>query len=87
MTYPGRAELTDPSVEVWLPISSRVAVTPFELNTPEHIVTDADPKYFRLINEAVYGNSTIVAAQSQALLVSLVRKDFGDVEICRNRDT
>ncbi len=71
-THLGRAHLTDPSVEVWLPISSDIAVSPspHEGRITVHNLKDGDVRY---LNEAICRSSTMIAGRSAALVKSLAR--------------
>lgn len=71
-THPGRTHLTDPSVEVWLPISSDIAVSPSPHGgqITVHNLNDGDVRY---LNEAICRSSTTIAGRSAALIKSLAR--------------
>jgi hypothetical protein len=73
LTYPGRENFNDPSVEVWFPISPDVAVTPIPEQGIEKIVQITGAHHVRAINLAISGQSTIIAGHSKALIESLAR--------------
>lgn len=67
------ARIGSPGVEVWLPISSSVAITPTSLTSSEMIVKINDPSQVRKLNLAVLGQSTLIAGKSESLIRSLAR--------------
>lgn len=71
LTYPGRSNLDDPSVEVWLPIAHDVAVMVGFSGGSERFLEMKDHSHIRYINEAMFRQSTVVAGRSRALIVSL----------------
>ena len=70
-TLPGRAHLSDPTVEIWLPIAHDVAITPAPQRGNETIAVIRDDKLIRHINTGICGQSTIIAGRSEALIKSL----------------
>ena len=72
MTSPGRTDLNDPSVEMWLPISSDIAMGAGQGGgaVDLHLLSDARP--VRQLNEAIAAQSGTVAARSPALVRSIL---------------
>ncbi len=68
----GNAHLASPTVQIWFPIASDVAVTPIFPRDSERLVIIND-KNIRSINEAIFRQSTLIAGRSQALVASLSR--------------
>ena len=62
--------LYERNTELWMPISTDVAVTPFgpAENEELHLLTDSD---VRLINEMIFRASDVVAGRSERLVRSL----------------
>jgi hypothetical protein len=73
LALPGRTDLRDRAVEVWLPIAWDVAVCPFGTAGAERVVTVETDRHVRQINEAIFRQSTMTASPSRDLLLSLVR--------------
>jgi hypothetical protein len=74
MTYPGREHLSDPSVEIWLPLAFDVVVTLASLPSARELLREMqDDAIVRHINETVFKQSTIIAGRSLKLLESLAR--------------
>lgn len=71
LTHPGRAHLADPTVEVWLPIASDIAITPALSAGTEKLVEIKEDRHIRKINEATFKQSTMIAGRSKALIQSL----------------
>ena len=71
LTYPGRSNLADPSVEVWLPLAHDVAVTPGFSRVTEKLVELNEDRHIRMINEATLKQSTAIAGRSRTLVASL----------------
>ena len=70
----GRTDLIFPEVELLLPISHDVMVTPASLAGHEKLVTLPDTKWIREKNEAIFNQSKlVVAAKSERLIKSLSR--------------
>lgn len=65
--------LSDPGVEMWFPIASDVAVSvaPWPGGV-ERLSIMSDDRHIRIINEALYKQSTIIASRSEELIGSLV---------------
>lgn len=72
-TPPGRTHLSDPAVEMWLPISSDIAVSPFGFRSEERLFDNLTHSDIRTINQSVFDQSDIVASHSKELLLSLAR--------------
>lgn len=66
--------LSHPSTELWLPIASDVAVTPYGPQRKELLVRFSDAKPIRNLNEAIWRQSTIIAGRSRELITSLVAR-------------
>ncbi len=72
LTYPHRTRLDDPSVEVWMPISHDVAITPWGTRGQERLVGITSDDVRRL-NELIFKQSSEVAGRAKALISSIVR--------------
>lgn len=70
LSSPGREHLSDPSVEIWLPIASDVAVTPALSRGQERFVEIKDEDV-RKINACIYQQSNKIAGCSERLIRSL----------------
>lgn len=71
LTLPGRAHLADPSVEVWFPIASDVAITPALSRGTEKLIQFSEAHHIRYINVSIFKQSTVIAGRSRAQIVSL----------------
>ncbi len=71
LTLPGRTHLSDPSVEVWLPIASDIAICLMPGPPWERLVECSDDRHIRHLNESTFKQSRIVAGRSRALIASL----------------
>lgn len=71
LTLPGRTHLADPSVEVWFPIASDVAVTPALPRGTEKLVQFNEAHHIRYINTSIFKQSTVIAGRSRAQIASL----------------
>jgi len=71
LTNDNRAHLSDPTVEVWLPIAHDIAITPFFTKGKEKLVS-IDDRNIRKLNEAITRQSTIIAGRSEKLIRSLI---------------
>ena len=71
LTLPGRTHISDPSVEIWLPVAADVAVTPALRSGEERLIQINDSRHVRHINEAIFGQSTVIAGRSKRLISSL----------------
>ena len=69
----GRTDLIFPEVELLLPVSHDVMVTPAFLAGHEELVILPDTEWIREKNEAIFEQSKLVAAKSQRLIKSLSR--------------
>ncbi len=70
MTLPGDTMIGSPNVELWLPLSSQVALA--RCGPPTYEYRDLnDQRWFRNINTAVAKQSTIVAGRAEALVKSV----------------
>ena len=69
--HTGRADLTDSTVEVWLPISHDVAVTPAPISPMKEKAVYIRDSDVRKINEAILKQSTMIAGRSPKLIRSL----------------
>ncbi|MBI2178809.1 MAG: hypothetical protein HYU38_10830, partial [Candidatus Tectomicrobia bacterium] len=70
LTFPGRTNLADPSVEVWLPISRDVVVGVAPFPNTEKLVAIANHD-IRALNLLISKQSTIIAGPSRELISSL----------------
>jgi hypothetical protein len=73
LNYLGREHLSDPTVEVWLPIASDVAVSPAPVPQRSEFIDEISDVCIRHINSATLKQSKIIAGRSHKLIVSLVR--------------
>jgi hypothetical protein len=72
LNHPHREHLSDPTVEVWLPISFDIAVSPaFMLSGNELVREIYDESIVRRINRATFAQSTTIAGRSEKLIASL----------------
>jgi len=71
LNYPGRADLRDPSTEVWLPISHDLMITPWGVRGQE-IHEIGNDVVIRKINKLIWEQSTEIAGRSRELLQSLL---------------
>jgi hypothetical protein len=71
LTNRERTNLSDPSVEVWLPVASDVAICLTSGSPRERLVDCSDDQHIRNLNRATFKQSRIVAGRSQALIASL----------------
>lgn len=71
LTNPRTPALSHPSTELWLALSSEVAVTPWGNPGTETIVEIPSDRHIRAINEAVLRQSVTIAARSPELVASL----------------
>ena len=69
LSYPGRAHLSDPSVELWLPLAHDVAVTPIPEGREE--LVEVDQEVTSRINKDIFGQSRVIAGSSQEQIKSL----------------
>ena len=70
MSHPEQSHLSDPTVEVWLPVARDVAITPCP---GEHDkVVSANDRHIREINKSIFQQSTVIAGCSREL-IELVR--------------
>ncbi|MDP8245886.1 MAG: DUF4238 domain-containing protein [Candidatus Hinthialibacter antarcticus] len=67
----GKTRLDDDGVELWLPISFDIAISPSFTNPPE-ILQIAEMEEIRHINELSFKQSSIIAGKSPKLIQSLV---------------
>lgn len=67
----GRTHLGFPEVEIWLPISHDVIVTPGYLSGQERLIVLTDTEWIRKINEEIFKQSNLIAARSERLIESL----------------
>ena len=71
LTTPGRTDLNDPAVEMWLPIASDVAVGVGQGNGAVSLHYVADERPIRQLNLAIMSQSSTIAAGSATLVRSL----------------
>jgi hypothetical protein len=74
LTSPGRTDLNDPRVEMWLPISSDIAVGAGQGDGAVSVFMLGDGRPVRQLNEAIAAQSGTVAAGSPALVRSITRQ-------------
>lgn len=70
----GAADLTDERSEVWLPIAHDVAVGPRKRDQWEQGFTLEEAKPIRDLNEATWGQSSMVVGRSSNLVRSLASR-------------
>ena len=73
LTYPGRAHLADPSVELWLALARDVAVTPCP-GESDKIISIRD-NHVASINRKVFEQSDAIAGCSRKLIHSVLEKE------------
>jgi len=73
LASPGHAHISDPTVEIWLPISPKLAVSPGYAKGEERLIPTRNAKVIRCINEAIAKQSTVIAGSNEKLIVSLSR--------------
>lgn len=73
LNFPGRSNLTDPSVEVWLPIAHDIMVGPAPIPPQEEKVVEIGDHNIRYINEIIFKQSKAIAGRSKDLISSLAR--------------
>ncbi|MGC1188896.1 MAG: DUF4238 domain-containing protein [Candidatus Acidiferrales bacterium] len=72
LTFPGRENLEDPSVEAWLPIAHDVAVSPAPIPPQEEALCPMqDDSMIRRLNVATCNKSSTIAGKSKLLIASL----------------
>ncbi len=72
-SLPGRAHLSDPSVEYWLPLASDVAVSPSGGRTDRLVVVDDG--VVQTINRYISKQSNVIAGRSRELILSIAGVD------------
>jgi hypothetical protein len=70
LTGNGITHITDPRVELWLPVAADVMIGLGPINRREVIASPSDT-HIRNINEAVSGQSSQIVGRSRALVASL----------------
>ena len=68
-SHPGRAHLSDSSVEYWFPLASDVAVSPSGGRADQLVVVDEG--VVQTINKSISEQSTIIAGRSRELIESI----------------
>ena len=68
---PGGTPLTDPKVELWLPVASDVAVCSYGEPGTERIINALDASRIRTLNRMIFKQSTVIAACSRELVASI----------------
>jgi uncharacterized protein DUF4238 len=71
LAFPGREHLADPTVEVWLPVAHDVAVCPAPVQPTREKLVEIHDHQVRVINVAVFKQSTAIAGRSRELIASL----------------
>lgn len=71
LTMPGRTNLNDPAVEMWLPIASDVAVGVGQGDGEVSLQYAIDERPIRQLNTAIAAQSGTIAAGSEALVRSI----------------
>lgn len=74
LNLPGRQNLKDPTVEVWLPVAHDVMVSPAPIPPEEERVFElSDDSRIRYTNEAILKQSNAIAGRSKELITSLAK--------------
>lgn len=71
LTHRGLTHLSDPSVEVWLPIAFDVAICLTSGSPKERLLECSDDQHIRHLNRSIFKQSRIVAGRSYSLVASL----------------
>ena len=66
MSHPERSHLSDPTLEVWLPLAPDVAVSPCPGESEK--VVSVNDRHIRAINRSVFKQSTVIAGCSRELI-------------------
>lgn len=72
LTSRGHTHISDPTVEIWFPISPKLAVSPAYLRGEERLIPMKDAKDVRYINMAIAKQSTVIAGNNEDLISSLI---------------
>jgi len=73
LAHPGHEHPADPTVEIWLPVSHDVAVTPAPCPPTEERIVEIQNSQIRTVNAAIFKQSTAIAGRSRALIASLAK--------------
>lgn len=73
LTLPGRTHISDPTVEIWFPISPKIAISPGYSRGEERLIQVQDSKCIRHINEAIAKQSKVIAGNNKKLVTSLAQ--------------
>ena len=73
MSHPERSHVSDPTVEVWLPLARDVAVSPCPGESDQ--VISANDRHIRTINRSVFQQSTVIAGCSWELIESMLGEE------------
>lgn len=72
ITSQGSTQLSDPTVEVWLPISYDIILAYAAFYNPENLIFEDRMERIREINRTVAKQSNVIAGRSELLVKSLV---------------
>ena len=73
LSHPKRSHLSDPTVEVWLPIARDVAVSPCPGESDK--VISLQDRHIESINRSAFKQSTVIAGCSRELIESLLGEE------------
>ena len=73
MSFPGQSQLSDPTIEVWLPLARDLAVSPCP-GENDKIVSVKD-RHIESINRSVFQQSKVIAGSSEKLIESLLGEE------------
>jgi hypothetical protein len=74
LNLPGRASLSDPTVEAWLPVAHDVAVSPAPILPDEEGLYFIPDHLIRWLNTSTFKQSTAIAGKSEHLIESLAHQ-------------
>lgn len=73
LAHSNRSHISDPTVEMWLPIAPDIAISPAPCRPEETILVEVnDDSCIRAINSNIYKQSSAIAARSDKLIASLI---------------
>lgn len=73
LTSKGHMHISDPTVEIWFPITPQIAVSPAYQRGEERLIPIKRPEDIRHINSAIAKQSTVIAGNNEKLIFSLSR--------------
>ena len=75
MSLNEQSHVSDPTVEIWLPLARDVAVSPCPGESDK--VISANDRHIRAINRSIFQQSTVIAGCSRELIDSLLGEEGG----------